>query len=104
MTSEKKSPDFDRILLDPAAHYDSPSDVVTDERFAPSDRIEILRRWEYDAADASVAAEEGMPGGNDQLLADIILGLKKLGAEIDTEQTGPTKQGGIGRSAIKSDK
>ncbi|MBD1546647.1 hypothetical protein [Roseibium aggregatum] len=104
MASEQNNPGFDRILLDPAAHYDSPADVVSDEQFPVSARIEILRRWEYDAADASVAAEEGMPGGNGELIADIIKALQDLGAEIDTERTAPTKQGGLGRSSIKTDK
>ena len=104
MAPEKTDPDFDRILLDPAAHYQRPADVVADDRFTTSDRIEILRRWEYDAADASVATEEGMPGGNGNLIAEIIKALQDLGAEIDTEQTAPTKQGGLGRSSIKSKK
>lgn len=104
MASEQNDPDFDRILLDPAAHYDSPADVVSDERFPIAGRIEILRRWEYDAADASVAAEEGMPGGNGELIADIVKALQDLGAEIDTDRAGPTKQGGLGRSAVKTEK
>jgi hypothetical protein len=96
-------PELEAILLDPSAHYKRPADVVSDKRFDTKDRVEILRRWEYDAAECSVAAEEGMPGGNGELIADIIKALQDLGAEIDTEQTAPTKQGGLGRSAIKTD-
>lgn len=94
-------PELEKILLDPAAAYRCPADVAADERFDKSDRIEILRRWEYDAAECSVAGEEGMPGGNGGLIADIIDALQQLGAKIDPEKTAPTKQGGLGRSAVK---
>lgn len=97
-------PELEAILLDPAAAYSGPADVVVDKRFDTKDRIEILRRWEYDAAECSVAGEEGMPGGNGELIAEIIKALQDLGAEIDTEQTAPTKQGGLGRSSIKTEK
>jgi len=97
-------PELEAILLDPAAAYKSPADVAADARFDTRDRIEILRRWEYDAAECSVATEEGMPGGNGNLIAEIIKALQDLGAEIDTDRTAPTKQGGLDRSSVRTDK
>jgi ABC-type lipoprotein export system ATPase subunit len=53
---------------------------------------EILRLWEYDAAEAEVATEEGMPGGNGDLLQRILLALDGLGAGSEVGSAGPTKQ------------
>jgi hypothetical protein len=69
---------------------------------ARQQNIEILRRWEYDASEACVATEEGMPDGESDLLRRILLALEQLSAEIDLDQVGPTKQHGIPRSAVRS--
>ncbi len=92
---------LDQILLDPATAYRSPEQVLADSRFSFGQKIEILRRWEYDAVELSVATEEGMPGQGADLLPDIIAALKELGAEIDTEHTATTKQGGLDKSSIR---
>ncbi|AXS39919.1 hypothetical protein [Breoghania sp. L-A4] len=63
-------------------------------------RIEILRRWEYDASEDSVATEEGMPGGDDDLTARILQALDRLGG-VNPENTGPTKHHGLTRDATK---
>jgi hypothetical protein len=47
-----------------------------------------------------VATEEGMPNGNGDLLRRILIALDRL-ADVDMEHTGPTKQHGIPRIAIK---
>jgi hypothetical protein len=48
----------------------------------------------------SVATEEGMPDGNNDLLRRILVVLKSL-TDIDLEKTSSTKQHGIPRSAVK---
>lgn len=91
---------LDQILLDPATAYRSPEQLLADGRFSVAQKIEILRRWEYDAVELSVAAEEGMSGPGGDLLPDIIAALKELGADIDTEHGATTKQGGLGKGAV----
>lgn len=93
-------PKFDiaEALLDPSSLYHSPQDVVGDDRLTREQKIEILRRWEYDEAEVRVAEEEGMPGGsNGELLQQIVKALDGLAGGVDLEHTPPTKQGGIPR-------
>jgi hypothetical protein len=54
---------FDKAIADPEAVYDSPEEVVADERFTLPQRLEILKRWAHDADRLAVAESEGMGGG-----------------------------------------
>lgn len=90
-----------RALLDPPDLFASPQDVLADGSFAKAQKIEILRRWEYDASEISVAEDEGMPAKNGELLQHIMRALDELGAEVDAERRPPTKQGGLDRRAVK---
>lgn len=99
---DRKTPDeLDRILLNPSAIYDLPAQVVADEQLTKEAKIEVLRRWEYDACELSVAGDEGMQASGGELLQLITSALRSLSVEIDTEHTPPTKQGGLDRSAIR---
>ena len=91
----------DRILLDPARAFAAPADVLGDARFTTDQKIEILRRWEYDAVELGVATEEGMSNHTADLLPQIVEALTELGAEINTDRTPPTKQGGFDKGSIK---
>lgn len=92
--------DMEQALLDPGSVFESPEALLGHEALSPEQKIELLRRWEYDASENCVAVEEGMPGGESDLLRRILLALEQL-TSIDTEQVGPTKQHGIPRSAVK---
>jgi len=89
-----KAVDLEAALRDPASAFAAPQDVASHPGLTREQKIEILRLWEYDAAEAEVATEEGMPGGNGDLLQRILLALDGLGAADagDTGDTGPTKQ------------
>lgn len=84
--------DLEQALRDPAASFAGPEDVVAHPDLGREQKIEILRLWEYDAAEAAVATEEGMPGGDNGLLARILAALAALGAGAHACDTGPTKQ------------
>jgi hypothetical protein len=86
-------------LLKPDSVFGSPEDVPEDQEFLRDEKIEILLRWEYDAAEESVALEEGMPGQESDLQRRILVALGKLTDTIDIEHTGPSKQHGIARTA-----
>ena len=102
MKNHRNESELDKALLDPAASFSTPADVLTSQRFNKADKIEILRRWEYDAVEMSVASEEGMIGSNGgDLLQQIATALRDLAGDIDTEDTPPTKQGGLTRSSVK---
>ena len=97
MTDESHSSpiDLQRALLDPGSVFASPRQVIEHGELSTQQKIEILRRWEYDAAELAVALEEGMPGREDDLLRQVLLALEQLDAGIDVERVGPTKQHGL---------
>jgi len=87
-----KAVDLEAALRDPASAFATPEDVAAHAGLTREQKIEILRLWEYDAAEAEVATEEGMPGGNGDLLQRILLALEGLGAGSEAGESGPSKQ------------
>lgn len=85
---------IEQALLDPATVYASPDAVVDDPSLDREQKIEVLRRWEYDARELEVAEEENMGGGPPDMLDQILAALRKLNAGIDVDHSPPTKQGG----------
>lgn len=63
-----EAPDMARAKLDPGAVFAGPEEVRDDPRLSSAQKADILRRWEYDARELSVAEEEGMAGGEASLL------------------------------------
>jgi hypothetical protein len=76
-----QSVDFDLALIDPAAAFGSPEDVVGDSRLTARNKIEILCRWAYDSAELSVAEEEGMGGGESVDLNEVLRALDRISPE-----------------------
>ena len=93
--------DIEQALLDPGSTFDAPEAILASEVLSDEQKIEILRRWEYDASENGVATEEGMPEAESDLLDRILVAIGQLTDNIDVEQVGPTKQHGIPRSAVK---
>jgi len=90
-----------RALLDPAAEYEVPNDVLIDSALSETQKIEILRRWAYEASEISVAEDEGMAHAESVTVGQVLLALHQLVPEIDTEHSPPTKQGGLDRAAVQ---
>ena len=105
MTTKGPMPqiDLDKAMLDPGSVFQTPEDIVRHTGLTREQKVEILRRWEYDAAEVAVAIEEGMPDGESDLLRRILLALESLGDGIDAEHVGPTKQHGLSTSSGESD-
>ncbi len=84
--------DIERAMRDPAKVFTDPSEVVADLKLTRDQKIEILRRWEFDAHELEVAEEEaGMTVLHPEMFDRIVQALHTLGAERDTEHTPPTK-------------
>ena len=85
-----------KALVDPASMFANPMAVVDEETLCAKRKIEILRRWEYDAREMQVADEEGFPAREPGTLLDAVIdALHRLGTGPDLEHSPPTKQGGV---------
>ena len=90
--------DLERALLVPSSVFKTPEEVLQSEELSREQKIDILRRWEYDARELQVAEEENMLGSNSDLLDQILRALLKLDelAEIERlESSRSSKQGGV---------
>ena len=84
----------EKALLNPASEFARPLDVFADTSLSRTEKIRILRRWEYDARELQVAEEESMGGGPPDQLDQVLEALHRLEAISDPDHTPPTKQGG----------
>ena len=96
--------DMETALLDPGSKFASPEALLAHPELTTEQKIELLRRWEYDAAEVCVAVEEGMPGGETGLLGRILSALDQLTGGVDCERPGPTKQHGLDRRSVDTRK
>jgi hypothetical protein len=81
---------FHRALIDPAAAFASPEAVVRDPELSLRNKIEILCRWAYDAAELAVAEEEGMDGGEAPDMSAVLKALDQV-THVDVQHSAPTK-------------
>ena len=83
--------DFEKAKLDPAAVFNSPQEVVSNQELSREQKIEILRQWEQDARLMEVAEEENMPDPQPKLLQPIRDALHALNYWPDTEHSRSSK-------------
>jgi hypothetical protein len=86
--------DFEKALLDPGAVFKNPAEVVRKADLSRDQKIQILRRWEYDTRELQVADEESMTGPQTTNLDAVLAALRALNAPADVERAAPTKHGG----------
>ena len=103
MTDEPKPFDLETALLYPASAFGTPEALLARSDIDDDTKIELLRRWEYDARELEVEEEESMQAHDDDLLARIHQALRGLGVRLDLESGPPTKQSGISSSALRKD-
>jgi len=85
---------FEKALHNPASYYVSPQNILQDQGLTTAEKIQLLRRWEYDERELAVAEEENMAGGPPSRLDEILQALHQLDGAEDTQHSPPTKQGG----------
>ncbi len=84
--------DVARAMLDPTMMFEEPNDVIASNELTRNQKIEILRRWEFDARALEVAEEEaGTAILGPEMFDRVVQALHTLGAERDTEHSPPTK-------------
>ena len=84
--------DVTMAMLDPTMVFKEPKDVVASNELTRNQKLEILRRWKYDAQQLEVAEEEaGMAVRRPEMFDRVVQALHMLDLERDTEHTPPTK-------------
>ncbi len=84
--------DVTKAMLDPTMVFKEPKDVVASNELTRNQKIEILRRWKYDAQQLEVAEEEaGMAVRRPEMFDRVVQALHMLDLERDTDHTPPTK-------------
>ena len=84
--------DVKMAMLEPPMVFKVPKDVVANVELTRDQKIEILRRWEYDARQLEVAEEEaGMAVRRPEMFDLVLQALHTLSVERDVEHTPPTK-------------
>lgn len=84
---------IEKALIDPTNVFRHPRDVLLAESLSKKQKIQVLRRWEYDARELQVATEENMAGGPADRLDEILEALNQLGANKALDCSSPTKHG-----------
>jgi hypothetical protein len=93
--SDEEEIDFEKARLDPGSVFTSPEALCDHPGLKREQKIEILRRWAYDASELAVAEEEGMVGGEPTLVGRVLSALNSLTDGFDVEHSPPTKQEGV---------
>ena len=84
--------DVTKAMLDPTMVFKELKGVVASNELTRIQKIEILRRWEYDARELEVAEEEaGMAVRRPEMFDLVVQALHMLDVDRDTERTPPTK-------------
>jgi hypothetical protein len=86
--------DVEKALLDPGLVFKTPQELLQNNELSRQQKIEILRRWEYDVRQLQVAEEESMEGPQPVRLEAVLQVLRAVGAPADLDRSAPTKQGG----------
>lgn len=76
--------DFNKAFHDPRGSYNNPQEVIDDTSITKTQKIQVLKQWEYDARLLSMAEEENMPGDSSNMLSRIHHALRELGAKADS--------------------
>ena len=103
MTEHAIRGDLTRVLVDPAATFDTPQAILRRTDLSREQQLKILCRWAYDAAELAVAEEEGMAGGEPSQLDAVMQALDELTHGFDAERVAPTKHGAVCLAAPNED-
>lgn len=94
--------ELEEALVDPAGVFADPMDVVRHPRLTRWEKLEILKRWEWDARLIEAAQAEGMPdAGEPSRLEDVLAAHRALLAEARSNAGAP-RPGRAPRSPARS--
>jgi hypothetical protein len=80
--------DLQRARRSPSTVFSSPREVLQNHDLSQEDKIEILKRWRYDALLLETAQSENLQSDQDTQLRGILNALQDLGVTPDEEEPG----------------
>ncbi len=83
---------LDRALVNPAAVFRSPEEVVRHPLLSLGCKREILWRWAWDEYLLELALADGMPEGEPSQLAEVKAALRHLGQEWSPDPSAPASR------------
>ena len=96
MANSETQIDLRKALLNPALVFLGPEEVLERDDLTREQKIEVLRRWKFDALQLQVADEENMRSEQSSDLLDRVLqSLHSLNASPNLEDSPSMKQGGV---------
>ena len=96
MANSEKRIDLRQALLNPAVVFLGPEDVLERDDLTREQKIEVLRRWKFDALQLQVADEENMRSEQSSDLLDRVLqSLHSLNASPNLEDSPSMEHGGV---------
>ena len=75
---QRRRTDLDALVLDPAAHFSSPQEVLAAPGLTDHARLRILESWAEEAKHISESEAENMTGGTPPRLREATLALLAL--------------------------
>ena len=87
--------DLDHALTSPTSVFRRPEDIVEHPTLTRAQKIDILRRWIYDATELAVAENEGMSGGEAAEIDVVMAALDRVAGGSGIEHTAPTKHAAV---------
>lgn len=72
--------DIEKAILNPRSAFECPADVLNEQSLSREQKIEVLRRWEYEIREIEAAEDNNMGGGPSHLLYEILMILHRLTA------------------------
>lgn len=76
--TEKRNPKFEEAMADPRGAFGSPYEVVGHTEYSLDEKNKILESWRTDEEELISAADEGMEGGEKNMLPDVLDAMRLL--------------------------
>jgi hypothetical protein len=73
----------------PHAHFPEPDKVLADGSLSTQEKVDVLDHLEQDARQLATASAEGMSGGEDTKLHEVLKAKKKIDAPPMQRKNGP---------------
>ena len=90
-----------QALVNPAAVFAEPKEVVVNPTFSRQQKIDVLRRWEHNTRLFQASAKERLTDASEDLLGEILESLHDLDYWPDLEYPGSSRAGAPVRNDLK---